>query len=905
MLYSKHMAFTPAIVQYLDIKKQHEDCILFFRMGDFYETFFEDAKICSKVLDIILTSKNKNSENAVPMAGIPYHSVEKYISKLIAHGYKIAIAEQTTEPIPGKIVEREVVSIITPWTYIQETKKSYTYTMAITFIPHTNWYSYHLARGDFSVGEYWTKSFGDIAEMIKFILTIRPVELIFDIDFPEKESVSVPVQQTTKALISVRDIPPDPEKFIVWMTGVQQIASYGKALEDGKLPTMALLLSYLNHTQKISLTNITKISFHSQDTYLILDEVTIKNLELLSSSYEGSERYSLFHILDTTQTAGGSRLLHHTLTNPIKDLEQLQRRLDTIERYFAQLPMANDQWPMRIYQLLSNVRDIPKLVTTILYKKVLPSTFIKLRSTLRIFFKNTFLLDELKKLWLSDVSLDRLQHLYNYLEQLLKNDEEYKDDIDYIRDGYNEKIDELRKIAYHSDELLLQYQQELAQRAGIPTVKVKFILNQGYFLEVTNKDISIFEEKLSKINSEFRIQNSENNNEWKLKFDVVRRNTLKGGQRYSSPYLENLEEKILQAKDELSRIEREFLEQAKSKITEWTKELHEFAEWIAWLDLFVAQAILAYERHYTKPMFVKNDTMHIIEARHPVIEEFLPLDQQFIPNDLQLDAWRMTHDAWWTTTDNWFLHIITGPNMWGKSTYLRQNALIVLMAHCGLFVPAKECQLPVMDALFARIGSWDNIAKNQSTFMTEMIEVANILNNATKNSFIIFDELWRGTATYDGLALTKAILEYLVSKIGSKTLIATHYHELIQLEETHPGVKNYSVSVYETDKEVIFMKKIVKGGASKSYGLDVAKLAGIPNAIVERAKQHLNNYELPMTNDKWQKDSLLPSPLDLIPNPEYGIKYEKIKSLLQSYDLNNITPLQALQILDKVKDALE
>ncbi len=905
MLYSKHMAFTPAIVQYLDIKKQHEDCILFFRMGDFYETFFEDAKICSKVLDIILTSKNKNSENAVPMAGIPYHSVEKYISKLIAHGYKIAIAEQTTEPIPGKIVEREVVSIITPWTYIQETKKSYTYTMAITFIPHTNWYSYHLARGDFSVGEYWTKSFGDIAEMIKFILTIRPVELIFDIDFPEKESVSVPVQQTTKALISVRDIPPDPEKFIVWMTGVQQIASYGKALEDGKLPTMALLLSYLNHTQKISLTNITKISFHSQDTYLILDEVTIKNLELLSSSYEGSERYSLFHILDTTQTAGGSRLLHHTLTNPIKDLEQLQRRLDTIERYFAQLPMANDQWPMRIYQLLSNVRDIPKLVTTILYKKVLPSTFIKLRSTLRIFFKNTFLLDELKKLWLSDVSLDRLQHLYNYLEQLLKNDEEYKDDIDYIRDGYNEKIDELRKIAYHSDELLLQYQQELAQRAGIPTVKVKFILNQGYFLEVTNKDISIFEEKLSKINSEFRIQNSENNNEWKLKFDVVRRNTLKGGQRYSSPYLENLEEKILQAKDELSRIEREFLEQAKSKITEWTKELHEFAEWIAWLDLFVAQAILAYERHYTKPMFVKNDTMHIIEARHPVIEEFLPLDQQFIPNDLQLDAWRMTHDAWWTTTDNWFLHIITGPNMWGKSTYLRQNALIVLMAHCGLFVPAKECQLPVMDALFARIGSWDNIAKNQSTFMTEMIEVANILNNATKNSFIIFDELWRGTATYDGLALTKAILEYLVSKIGSKTLIATHYHELIQLEETHPGVKNYSVSVYETDKEVIFMKKIVKGGASKSYGLDVAKLAGIPNAIVERAKQHLNNYELPMTNDKWQKDSLLPSPLDLIPNPEYGIKYEKIKSLLQSYDLNNITPLQALQILDKVKDALK
>lgn len=311
------MTFTPAIVQYLDIKKAYNDCILFFRMGDFYETFFEDAKICSKVLDIVLTSKNKNSENSVPMAGIPFHSVDKYITKLIANGHKVAIAEQTSEPIPGKIVEREVVSIITPWTYIQESKKEFTYTMAITFIPHTNGNSYHLAWGDFSIGEYWTKSFSDIYEAQKFILTIRPVELVFDADFPEKETISLPLQQTTKTLISIRDIPPDPEKFLVSMTGVQQITSYGKAVEDGKLASITLLLSYLNHTQKSALTNITRIAFHSQDTYLLLDEVTIKNLELLSSSYEWSERYSLFHILNTTKTAGGTRLLHHLLTNPL------------------------------------------------------------------------------------------------------------------------------------------------------------------------------------------------------------------------------------------------------------------------------------------------------------------------------------------------------------------------------------------------------------------------------------------------------------------------------------------------------------------------------------------------------------------------------------------------------------
>jgi len=874
-------------------------------MGDFYETFFEDAKICSKVLDIVLTSKNKHSENAVPMSGIPYHSADKYITRLINNGYKVAIAEQISEPVPGKIVEREVVSIITPGTYIQENKKEYTYTMATTFIPHTNGNNYHLARGDFSIGEYRTKSFGELTEMVKFILTIRPVEIIFDVDFPEKESVSIPVRHNISSLVSVRDCPPDPEKFVSWMTWVQQITSYGKALEDGKLPTIALLLSYLNYTQKSSLTNITKISFHSQDTYLLLDEVTIKNLELLSSTYEGSEKHSLFHTINTTKTWVGTRLLRHTLTNPIKDISQLQRRLDQIERYFNQETREKEQGTRKIHQLLHNVRDIPKLVTTILYKKLLPSTFIKLRATLRIFFENSFLLHELEILWLNETSQNYIQNLYNYLEQLLKNDDDYKDDIDYIRDGYNDKIDESRKIAYHSDDLLLQYQQELANIAGIPNVKVKFVLNQWYFLEITNKDVENFEKKFS--SDEWRVTSDE-----KDKYIVVRRNTLKWGQRYSSPYLENLETKILEAKHALRTMERDFLQQAKTKIANWTKELHAFSEWVARLDLFVAQALLAHEKKLTKPFFVHNNTLHIVEGRHPVIEEFLPRDQQFIANNLQLRGSIETlKDG--KTEDDWFLHIITGPNMGGKSTYLRQNALIVLMAHCGLFVPAKECQLPLMDALFARIGSGDNITKNQSTFMTEMIEVANILNNASKNSFIIFDELWRGTATYDGLALTKAILEHLVRKIGAKTLIATHYHELIQLENILPWVKNHSVSVYETDKEVVFMKKIVKGWASKSYGLDVAKLAGIPQSIVEKAKIHLDTLEQEQEQKQGQRNEgqtqtnkdLSPFTFHLWANPEKNISYEKIKSLLESYDLNNITPLQALQLLDKIKDDLK
>ena len=883
------MSYTPAILQYLDIKKEHEDCILFFRMGDFYEVFFEDAKICSKVLDIVLTSKNKNSKNVVPMAGIPYHSADKYITKLINYGYKVAIAEQTSSPVPWRIVDREVVSIITPWTYIQETNKQFTYTMGITFIPHTNGKSYHVAWGDFSIGEYWTKSFEHIDTCIKFILTTQPVEIIFDVEFPEKESISLPLQKTSSCLISIWDIPHDPEDFLTGITKVQHLTSYGKALENGKLESTALLFSYLRHTQKHALTNITKISFHSQDMYLILDEVTIKNLELLSSSYEWSEKYSLLNILDHNQTAWWSRLLRHILINPIKDKQQLQRRSDNIARYFERIANSSAQHPQVISKSLQNVRDIPKIVSTILYKKLLAHTFIKLRATLRIFFENTFLLQELQHLWLSETSQNYLQNIYNYLEQILKNDDEYKDDIDFIREGYHEKIDELRTIAYHSDELLIQYQQELAKIWDIPNVKVKFVLNQWYFLEVTHKDVEKFETNIA--NSPLKIQNTE----WR--FDIVRRNTLKWSQRYSSPYLENLQIKILEAKEELRTMEHSLLQQAQEKITQWTKALNEFAEWISRLDLFVSHALLAKEKKFVQAQFTPTPLLMIIEWRHPVIEKYLPRDQQFIPNNLSLNEKK--------DSEEWFLHIITGPNMWGKSTYLRQNALIILMAHCGLFVPAKECNLPIMDALFARIGSGDNIAKNQSTFMTEMIEVANILNNASKNSFIIFDELGRGTATYDGLALTKAILEYLVKEIWAKTLIATHYHELIQLEETLPGIKNFSVSVYETNKEVVFMKKIVKWWASKSYGLDVAKLAWIPQTIVEKAKDNLKYLEQGTKNKEHIRDenNLSPSTFALL--PQVDPKYEKVETLLETYDLNNITPLQALQLLSKIKDDLK
>ncbi|MDD3262984.1 MAG: DNA mismatch repair protein MutS [Candidatus Absconditabacteria bacterium] len=868
--------YTPAMQQYIDIKKQCTDCILFFRMGDFYETFFEDAKITSKILDLVLTSKNKNSENPIPMAGIPYHSVDKYIPKLISHGHKVAIAEQTTDPVPGKIVERKITQIITPGTFIQETKKTFTYMLAVGFEPVKSGYNFHIAWGDFALGEYWTKSFASIEDMQKFILIVNPVEIIVDIEFPDKDELTKLLKQYQNYLISISDVPHRYEEYLLEQCKIQTLSSYGKAVEEGRGQALALLFSYLQTTQQTALTNISRISLHSTEKTVLLDEVTLKNLEIFSSSYESSEKYSLIGILDTTKTSGGSRLLRSILSNPINDFDQLNTRLGHIEYY-----LNNEHDTHHIHNQLGNVSDIPKIMSNLLYRKLLASGFIRLRSTLRLFFEQNIMLDELIRVGLSQNTKNTIENFYHNLQKTIKDDEDFADDINFIRDGVDKEIDRLRDIAFHSDKLLVDYQQFLAEITGISNVKVKFILNQGYFIEITNKDIDQFETRLLEY---------KNNNSDDKKSDLVRRNTLKGGQRFTSPYLDNLQEEILEAKAQLVKQEFSRLAHLQQEMAMIVEPLTEFALQISWLDLFTSQALLAKQYNYKKPNITENNQIEIIEGRHPVIEHFLPQDQQFIPNTLNFGD----HDD--------FLHVITGPNMGGKSTYLRQNALIILMAHSGLFVPAKEAKIGLIDALFARVGSGDVIAKNQSTFMTEMIEVANILNNATSKSFIIFDELGRGTSTYDGLALTKAILEYIVQEIKSKTLIATHYHELIQLEGTLPGVKNYSVSVYETDKEVVFMKKIAAGGASKSYGLDVAKLAGISPVIVERAKENLKALE--------DNKTLLSSPPKADNNlfvPTVAAKdphYEKIKSLIESYDINSMTPLQALQLLAKIKEEL-
>lgn len=884
------MKYTPAIQQYLYIKDKHKDCVLFFRLGDFYEVFFDDAKLCSKSLDLVLTSKNKNSENPIPMAGIPYHSADKYIKRLIDFWHKVAIAEQTSDPVPGKIVEREVVGIATPWTFISENEsKDFSYIASIVYREYKDWENYHISWWDFTVWEYNTKSFKNFDKVQNFLGTLRPVEIVFDVDLPNKENLKEKILNNIDVLVSVYEVPVDVEKYITEQCKIQTIYSYGQALEKWRLSAFGLILNYIKNTQKNNISNISNISFHGNDDRVLIDDITIKNLEIFNSNYENNEKYSLVWVLDNCKTSAGSRLLRWLLMNPIKEKQKLENRINNIDYYLKNLENTK-----RINNVFWSVSDLQRIISTILYKKINPLVFVKLRSLLEMFFdKNNWisklLLDELIRLGLKKNNLDKVEEIYKYLKKILKEDEFIKNDMDFISDWFDENIDKLRKIAYNSDEMLMDYQQELVNNSKINNVKLKYVTNQWYFIEITNKDIKLFEENLDSLSYQD-----------KEKFSMIRRNTLKWAQRYTSEFLERVQEKVLEAKESLAYHEFFLLEELKNSISLISNDIYEFANKIAWLDFYASHAIYSKENNLTKPMYVDKWNLEIEDWRHLVVEKYLEKDQQFIPNNLFMDNFPISKKG---RVNDGFLHIITGPNMWWKSTYLRQNALILLMAHCGFFVPASVLKTPILDWIFARIGSGDILAKNQSTFMTEMVEVANILNNATENSFIIFDELWRWTSTYDWLALTKAILEYVYTKIWAKTLIATHYHELIKMEEEFENIKNYSVSVYETEKDVVFMKKIAKWGSNKSYGLDVAKLAGIPQKILENAQYNLDSLENKSSSWKEKnKDNLFVENKFIKVNDP---KHEKIKSIINSFDINNITPLQSMQLLEKIREIIK
>jgi len=855
---------TPAMQQYINLKKENPDCILFFRVWDFYETFFEDAEITSKNLDLLLTSKNKKSDNPIPMAWIPHHSSEKYIQKLIDKWFKVAIAEQTTQPQPWKIVEREVVEIYTPWTYIQNSANKFNYLLSISIRNNKNWEKYHIARWDFSIWEYTTKSFVKPEDLQNFISVIQPTEIIFDIENLDHKSILNPIKQTQNTLCSFFETPTNTEIFITEYCEIQTISTFGKALLSGRIFAFGLLLNYIKNTKKQKYT-IVKITHHENSNNVIFDNTSIKNLEIFVSNYELNEKQSLFWVINNCKTSIWSRILRHILTNPTQNTETINFRLNQIEKYLSEYENTKS-----INKIIWQIWDINKIISNILYRKPHPYNFLKLRKSIDLLVNNSFLIIEIKRLWFKEQNRDKIVRIYTDLLNAIKNDEEITWEINFIKDWYNEEIDKTKNIVFNSDKLLIQYQQELSQFLWLPNIKIKYIKNQWYFIEATNKDNKEIEKKI---------------NELYEKFGLIRSSSLKWAQRYSANFLENIEQEIILSREKLAEQELEILNIIRKRIESEIKYFNELSDKIWWLDIFTSNAILSKEKNYCKPKFINKNWIYIEDWRHPVIEEFLPKEDKFIANSLKI----------WENSD-WEIQIITWPNMWWKSTYLRQNAIIILLSHCWLFVPAKKAIMQVSDWIFARIWSWDIIAKNQSTFMTEMIEVANILNNSSKNSFIIFDELWRWTSTYDWLAITKAILEHIDQNIWAKTLIATHYHELINLSKTSERITNYSVSVYENEKDVVFMKKIVAGWASKSYWIDVAKLAWINSSIIQNARTNLQELET-------QKNKQLTKPLFLVDEKKgsQNIQLEKIKNILKSFEINNITPIQAIQILETIK----
>lgn len=850
---------TPAQQQYMWLKQQHEDALLFFRMWDFYEVFYWDAKIAHDVLWITLTARDKKSESPIPMAWIPYHSLEKYTPKLLAAWYKIAIAEQVWAPKKWSIVERKVVEVLTPWTVVWDTIHS----LHILSVTYTD--AYCMAWWDVSLWTYMTKRCDTYKETLLHIEHIMPKEVIIDIDFPEIDILRSSLH-IHAILVSVHEVPHDAPWIVQHILWVQSLDWFGVALIWWNTNALALLFSYIEHVQHRTVSPVYAVHASLAEDIVLFDDITRDNLEIFSSRYNGSRVHSLYDVIHVTRTPMWSRLLYDRLAHPIRDKNQIQQRLWYVERYITQDTKRNE-----ILSFLWWIVDLQRLCTRIITKVPSPLAMQQLLFVYDKLFSWTYaslLHSELLHVWCDEKVYSEVLEVYTYIKKII-TDDPIEWWIYYICAWYDIDIDKYRQLVLHADDVLLSYQKDLQSYTWWVPVKIKRIKNQWYMLEVTPKDISRFEE-LAQV--------------WSHMYDFVRGQTLKWWQRYITPYLREIEEKITTGKELLIEKEMQLLQDLISYIWEHMHACISLAEHIASLDISASFAELHDVRCWCIPELHDKKTMYIREWRHPVVEHFLPKDEVFIPNDL-------------TTTNDAYFHIITWPNMWWKSTYLRQQALILLLAHAWLPVPATEAKLPIIDALFARIGAGDALAKNQSTFMTEMLETANILHNATDHSFILLDELWRGTSTYDGLALAKAISVYICQDIKAITLFATHYHELTDLEDSLQWCKNYQVSVYESHQDVVFLKKVVSWKASKSYGIDVAKLAWIPRDVIGAAESYLRIFEagdnkVAVPVQQWFDFGVI--------EDVSQIAYDLIKRRLKNVSLNDLTPIESLLVLQDI-----
>lgn len=874
--------YTPMMQHYLKTHEEYKDCILFYRLGDFYEMFFDDAKVVSKELELTLTGKSCGAEERAPMCGIPYHAAETYLTRLVKKGYKVAICEQVEDPKLAKgMVKREVTRVVTPGTTLNaqaldETKNNY--IMCIAYIGD----HYGISSADITTGDYYVTEVDSERKLLDEVNKYQPTEIIcneafyisgIDID-DMKNRMGIVVysldawyfsdetaQMTLKDHFKVRDL-----------------EGLGLADYDSGVVAAGALLKYLYETQKTTLSNLVAIHPYTTGKFMIIDSSTRRNLELVETLREKQKRGSLLWVLDKTRTAMGARTLRSFVEQPLIERAEIEERYDAIDEFNTNAITREE-----IREYLNPVYDLERLITRVTYQTANPRDLIAFRNSIHMLPPIKTLMSDFQSPLLKRLyeQLDTLDELYELIERSIAEEPPLTlHDGGILKEGYNEEVDRLRKAKTDGKSWLADLEAKEREKTGIKNLKIKYNKVFGYYLEVTNSFKDLVPDYFT------------------------RKQTLANAERFITPELKELEDVILGAEDKLIVLEYELFREVRQKVADEVVRIQKTAKAVAQIDVFASLATVAEQNNYCRPKLNEKGLIDIKDGRHPVVERMIQ-NEMFVANDTYLDNGSNR------------VSIITGPNMAGKSTYMRQSALIVLMAQIGSFVPAKSAKIGIVDRIFTRVGASDDLASGQSTFMVEMSEVANILRNATSNSLLILDEIGRGTSTFDGLSIAWAVVEHISNPrlLGAKTLFATHYHELTELEGKLNSVNNYCIAVKEKGDDIVFLRKIVKGGADKSYGIQVAKLAGVPDNVIERAKEiveELSNNDITeiVQNISTEGSSKRSKPkLDEVDLEQISLldtmDNDTILNELKELDLSQMTPIEAMNKLYELQNKVK
>ncbi len=860
---------SPMMQQYMDIKNAHKDHIVFFRLGDFYEMFYEDALLASKELELTLTGRDCGMEERAPMCGIPYHSAESYIQRLLEKGYKVAICEQTEQPQKGKtLVNRDVIRVVTPGTIMEnsmlsEDKNNYIASLYI----HDS--QAEICMCDISTGSMQSTTIDSEnfqnnlkSEIYKYM----PREIIINSRILDLKWLTEYLKNIIHCSVELIDNK-DYNDLIVEETVKKQFS--GKIFSTDMSRCLWQLLDYLSKTQKMGIEKLETVESYSRDSFMKLSYTTTSNLELFETIRSKEKRGSLLWVLDETKTSFGKRMLRKVISAPLMNKDEIENRLNAVE-YFNNNPMVR----MDAQTQLKNIQDMERLCTRAGFGNAGPRDVFSMAQSIKALQPLKKILDKSDDKLIRNLNheIDPLSELGDLLDSaIIENPPATIKDGGIIKPGFDEEVDHNRHLVNDSMEIIASIENRLRNETNIPKLKIGYNRVFGYYIEVTRSYLDLVPDTF------------------------IRKQTLAGSERYITEELKELEQEILSANEKLLAREKLLYANLLKSISNETEKILKTTKAISYIDILAGFSKVSQKYNYVKPTITDSDKLYIKDGRHPVVEAMLK-DEIFIPNDTLLDC-----------NDN-MVNIITGPNMAGKSTFMRQVAIICIMAQIGCFVPAKSAEIPVCDAVFTRVGASDDLSSGRSTFMVEMSEVSEILQNATEKSLVILDEIGRGTSTFDGMSIAKSVVEYILDKknhLGCKTLFATHYHELTEMENQMHGIVNYNIAVKKRGDDITFLRKIVRGGADDSYGIQVAKLAGIPDKVIKRAKEILEDLVLNSEKEKMAVRQLsFDDSYFQIPEKQNTNKENEIVEELSKVDVNVLTPLEALNVLNKLKSML-